>query len=313
VHLPSVHLVADRRVAEGTSGDSVPLPTFASAPPQSAQQGVTVSGIGGSEGLGFTFNYNRNGIKLSGRAALHLQSPKIHVSITIDHGIKAASVLLDGAAGLSFSFDAGNDVTPGGVMNDNPQAIDMPFDISIPLGGATPFAINIRQAFKFQTLFGARLATLSAKGEFTLGGSIGVSYHDGSLGLAGPTGFSGTKELASSVTGDSLGVNGIILTDQVRVIVGMGGYGFAVGPSFTTIFTMAVTNQSDLAAVHCTGGEFKMQMGVGLGYSIPQRVADIINFFLKAFKVHPIPASAGLEHVETLATIAEPSSGPCKI
>ena len=288
--LPPVALMAD------SVAKTLPLPTFGSSPAASID-GFSLTPAASAAGLGVKFAYSNHGILLSGQALLHLNSPTLRFHITIDHGVKSLSMRLDGAAGLTVSFDAGIDAANVYALD---RRVEIPVDISIPIGGPTPLTITIRQTLLFKTAFAAKKATLSANGDFTFSGGFGVEYSNGSLTPLGPLGFSGIPAFVSSVGGESLGINGLIIGYQLRMIVGIGAFGFAAGPSFTLVGRVGVTNTAAEAAVPCKFGSVNVQLGVGLGYSLPTVITSAINAILSTLNIKAISSS---DAVETFATI----------
>ena len=303
--LPAIALMAN------SVGNVLPLPTFGSAP-ASTVGNFALTPSASAAGIGVQFDYSHGGILLKGQALLHLQAPTVAFHIVIDHGVKSASMRLEGAAGLTMSFDAGIDA-------DSPYALDqrveIPVDISIPIGGPTPLTITIRQTLLFKSAFGARKATIGASGDFTFNGGFGVEYANGGLRLTGPLGFSGTHDFVNSINGVSLGVNGFTAGYQLRMVVGIGAFGFAAGPSFTFVTRMGITNTAAEAAVACKFGTLNVQMGVGVGYSLPQVVTDAINFILSKLNIKAINSSDGSEHFETIINGGEsqPNTAGCKV
>jgi hypothetical protein len=288
--LPPVELMAD------SVAKTLPLPTFGSTPAASID-GFSLTPAASVAGLGVKFAYSSHGILLSGQALLHLNAPTLQFHITIDHGVKSASMRLDGAAGLTVSFDAGIDAANVYALD---RRVEIPVDISIPIGGPTPLTITIRQTLLFKTAFAARKATLSANGDFTFTGGFGAQYSNGSLTPLGPLGFSGIPAFVSSIGGESLGINGLIIGYQLRMIVGIGAFGFAAGPSFTLVGRVGVTNTAAEAAVPCKFGSVNVQLGVGLGYSLPTVITSAINAILSTLNIKAISSS---DAVETFATI----------
>jgi hypothetical protein len=288
--LPPVELMAD------SVAKTLPLPTFGSTPAASID-GFSLTPAASAAGLGVKFAYNSHGILLSGQALLHLNAPTLQFHIAIDHGVKSLSMRLDGAAGLTVSFDAGIDAANVYALD---RRVEIPVDISIPIGGPTPLTITIRQTLLFKTAFAAKKATLSANGDFTFTGGFGVQYSNGSLTPLGPLGFSGIPAFVSSIGGESLGINGLIIGYQLRMIVGIGAFGFAAGPSFTLVGRVGVTNTAAEAAVPCKFGTVNVQLGVGLGYSLPTVITSAINAILSTLNIKAISSS---DAVETFATI----------
>ena len=288
--LPPVALMAD------SVAKTLPLPTFGSSPAASID-GFSLTPAASAAGLGVKFAYSNHGILLSGTALLHLNAPTLRFHITIDNGVKSVSMRLDGAAGLTVSFDAGIDAANVYALD---RRVEIPVDISIPIGGPTPLTITIRQTLLFKTAFAAKKATLSGNGDFTFSGGFGIEYSNGSLTPLGPLGFSGIPAFVDSIGGESVGINGLIIGYQLRMIVGIGAFGFAAGPSFTLVGRVGVTNTAAEAAIPCKYGVVNVQLGVGLGYSLPQVITSAINAILSTLNIKAISSSAA---IETFATI----------
>lgn len=101
------------------------------------------------------------------------------------------------------------------------------------------------------------------------------------------------RSLLQSANGVSLGVNGFVIAHKLQVTVGIGGFGFAVGPFVALTTAMTVTNGSDLGIVKCKGATLNIDMGRGIGYVIPTAVVKVINAFLRALNVGQIQATGG--------------------
>jgi hypothetical protein len=76
-----------------------------------------------------------------------------------------------------------------------------------------------------------------------------------------------------------------------------------------------VTNSSDLAAIKCKNATISVQMGAGLGYSIPQPVVSAINFILQKLNIGAISGSGGSETYQTLYknSESEPNTKGCAL
>ena len=91
-----------------------------------------------------------------------------------------------------------------------------------------PFAVTVRQALLIQTFFTSS-GNLTASGSFKVEGGIGITYTDGSF-IVPTLNASMQTNMVDTIHGYSIGANGLVLTHQVTVIVGIGAVGFVTGP-----------------------------------------------------------------------------------
>lgn len=281
------------------------LPPVAQAPlPVVPVTGMRAFPLHGSDGSwGVELAYDHNGLKVVGSARVYLHSPTIHFDLVIaDAKIVTAEARIDGVAGVRGSFDA---ATETGLQANIHQVVDLPLDISMPiLGPALPFAVNFHQSFKIDTVFSAKQSTLSFTGDYAFQGSLRVGYSNGSFGVGAPTGLSVKRSLLESTNGVSLGVNGFLIAHKLRMTIGIGGWGFAVGPYVSLTTTMSVVRGSDLGMVTCKGANLVLDLGYGIGYVMPLAVATLVNVFLRALNLREIEPTGGTEPQTTrLATL----------
>jgi hypothetical protein len=252
------------------------------------------------------------GLKVSAQASVHLAKPSLDVvlKITPTGGVTQASVELRGAAGLTIDFAAGTDVgrraNVNGVLEPN-------VDFSIPVGGIgpLPFAVTLRQRFVIQTAFGVRNSTISATGDYTFNGGFKVGYFNNQWDVAGPIGFSAKQSMLQTAGGISIAATGLNLTHQLRVIVGLGAGGFAVGPYFSFTSAVGLFKGSDLGMIACKEATLVVSLRGGVGYSVPKVITNFINSILSALNIqYGIRGEGGLEPSKPLTIIN--SSGTLK-
>lgn len=253
-------------------------------------------------GIGIKIVHDTDAVKVIAYAVLRLQNPKLHFDLKISGGkVQKAGVTLDGAAGLTMSFEAGSNV---GVDGNISKQITLPVDLSIPIVGLpVPVALTLHQSFILKTAFSAKNATLKATGDYGFTGSLFMGYDNGQWTVSAPTTFSIKQSMLDSISGASVGVNGLVLAYQGKAIVGIGAFGFATGPYVGYIASIGVSRGSDLSAMlvpPCRGATLDISMSVGIGYVIPQPVTDAINFILRRLNVSEIQRSGGPEHRELL-------------
>ncbi len=270
--------------------------------------GMTAYPLHGSDGSwGVELQYNRNGLRVRGSARVYIQRPTVNFALDIKDGkIVTAEAEISGVAGVRATFDA---ATETGLQANIHQIIDLPLDISVPIfGPLLPFAVNFHQSFKIDTVFSAKNSSLSFNGDYALQGGLRAGYRNGSFGIGAPSGLSVKKSLLQTTKGASIGVNGFVIAHKLQMTIGIGGFGFAVGPYVSLTTAMSVVNGSDLGIVKCKGGTLNLDMGYGIGYVIPTAVVTVINFFLRALNVKEIKRSGGtgpiLTHLATLEGFA---------
>ena len=119
-------------------------------------------------------------IQILANVVLHLNAPSVDYKLDISHGkIVTAIVILNGAAGLTFHFEAST--APNVIGNANKQFY-IPVDLSFPIGGVigVPLALTVHQQFLLKTGFGMKNSSLNATGNFHFGGAINAGYQNGS-------------------------------------------------------------------------------------------------------------------------------------
>ena len=184
------------------------------------------------------------------------------------------------------------------------KVIDLPLDISMPIVGEFPFSVNFGQSLKISTAFSAKQSSLNFVGDYAFTGSLRMGYSDGRFGAGAPTSLSVKRSLLQSASGVSLGVTGFVFAHKLKMTVGIGGFGFVVGPYASLTSAVGVANGSDLGIVKCKGATLDLDMAFGIGYVMPQPVVKVINFFLRSLNLGEIKPSGGTDvqklHLATL-------------
>lgn len=253
-------------------------------------------------GVGIRLAYDKGGTKINATLLLRLAAPSVHAEILITGGvIRYAALQLRGAAGLRMQFEAGSTLGLGG--NTSSQ-IAVPLDFSIPLGGPLPLSLNWRQQFILTTAFSARNSTLSANADYTFGGGIGFTYRPGAFKVEIPGKITATTDIVDNINGVSVGVNGLVLAYQAKMILGIGAFGFASGLELGFNTSWGITQGSSIGAVICRQATLNMNGTVGIGWAIPRVLAAVINVILSIFSTS-IPSSGGVRSAPV--TIAQRS------
>jgi hypothetical protein len=299
--------------APGQGPGQAPSPSPVPTPPPPAVPDVsdllqdknfTVSPAVSQNGIGISLSTDANGLKVSAESMVHLLTPKLEVHLDIDGGgISRASVELKGAAGLSWTFAAGSKV---GMKGNVDVMLTPDTDFSIPVGGIgpVPLAVTVRQRFKLTTALGVRDSVLKAQGDYTFTGGFQVGYFNKAWNVAGPIGFATQQSMTRTGTGISMGVAGLTLANQVRVIAGIGIHGFAAGPYFSFTTAVGAFRTSSIGMLACNGATLDIKLNGGVGYLIPKSIVNLINSVLRALNIqYAITGEGGLEPPEPLTII----------
>ena len=252
-------------------------------------------------GLGITIARQGSGVTMQASATVQLSNPHVVFKLVIQHGtIYTALVQLAGTAGFRVNFQARTDA---GVTGNIKKNFFVPVDNSFPLVGlAVPLSVVIRQTLRVETIFSAQTGTLEATGEYAFTGDFKAGRENGGAWSAqGPMGVTTKQNLANTLTGASMGVNGLVFAYGAKVIVGIGAFGFVTGPYVGYNTVVGVNKSPDLpGTLPCGSGTLNTSLRYGVGYQIPQVVTDVINIFMHALGVKEINSEGGYEKEDKL-------------
>jgi hypothetical protein len=221
---------------------------------------------------------------------------------------------LNGAAGLTVQLEASS--LTGGLQGNINKTFYVPVDLSLPIiGKALPLAMTFRQTLLIQTAFTAKTSTLTATGDYKFTGSLSAGLRNGNWGVGGPTSFHTNVNLADSLGGTSLGVNGLVFGYGARVIVGIGAFGFVTGPFVGVSTVVGLTKGSDLSVglgvPPCRWAILDMTIKVGVGFAIPEPLRNVLNFVLGQLHAQPIEGSGGPAYEQPLVHKADKVPAGC--
>jgi hypothetical protein len=246
----------------------------------------TVIPVANRFGIGLEAGSDAGGLKLYARATLHVAAPTFdaHIDITPAGGLNQASLELGGGAGLTWKFAVGTDVGRSANVNG---ILQPDTDFSIPIGGLGPLpvALTVRQRLLVKTALGVRNTTLSATGDYTFSGSFLVGVVNKAWTVKGPTNFSAQQNMMKTAEGISLGASGVDLTDEMKVIAGIGQHGFAAGPYFRVTSSLGVFKGSSLGMIACKEATIDVKLSGGVGYVIPKVVTEFFNTVLRGLNI----------------------------
>jgi hypothetical protein len=175
--------------------------------------------------------------------------------------------------------------------------------------------VTVRQHFLIQTGLGVRNSTLSAAGDYTFAGGFQVGYINKGWEAHGPTGFTATQSLTRTGTGVSIGVEGLNLANRMKVIVGVGAFGFAAGPYFSFTSAIGALRNSDIGMLNCNSAILDVKLSGGVGYVIPKALTNLLNSFLERLNIsYRVKGEGGLQPGPAITVVNKSSSqGGCNV
>ncbi|MFK3978992.1 AAA family ATPase [Micromonospora sp. NPDC050397] len=278
--------------------------------------GFNVTPICCDHGAGVRFGYDREGIRLLGEAAFTWNRPSGTFNLDISGGtVRTATFRITGGAGIRLKIEGASAVGAG--HNIDP-VLKLPVDFTVPLGVflGVPFSATVNQTLNIRTAFSAKNGNIKAEGEWKVDGGLGFGYANGSFGVQQPT-LNTTSNIVDSIEGISVGVNGIVFVYQARFHVGIGAFGFNTGlyAALTTSVGLTVGSAAGFPITFCRSAQVGVWLDYGVGYSMPQVVADVINFFLRVFDAKPINRQGGIgatENIFNSYTVDPPDKPICR-
>lgn len=222
------------------------------------------SGAAGRVGL--KASYTKNGVTVAADFGAVFSNPTADVVLDIASGkVVAATARINGLDTLEVKVDAGSET---GLAGNFKARVEVPIDANFPfLLGPVPMNLSLRQKFIVETAFSAKNSTLSASGSYKVGGPLGFDYGSGGVELTTPT-VTTVTSMIESLTGVSVGVNGVVLAYQSKVLLGMGVPLFTAGPFGAITVSVGLTNGSDLGIVKCKQASLDVVVAGGLGFTV---------------------------------------------
>ena len=238
-----------------------------------------------SQGLGVTASNTKGGMTFTTSVKLRLARPDFTFNLDITGGrVKTAEVELNVSGGLKVSFKGAT----GGEFKNFNKITELPLDISFPIPVGAGFAATFHQAILIQTMFTAKQAMIDVAGDYTLSGSVKAGIVNGKPGGTSDVSLAANQNLGDSLSGVSLGINGLVLGYSAKIIAGIGAYSFVVGPYASLNTTVGATRGSDqqgllMGGVTCRSAEFHMWLDYGVGVAVPNFVVKVLNGILSVF------------------------------
>ncbi|MDQ6875719.1 MAG: hypothetical protein M3042_11750 [Actinomycetota bacterium] len=265
-----------------------PLPVPTGTPPTVPQGVWNSTPICCAGGVGVHIGMDNGAGRLSATVQLHLDRPTVSFRIRIGLGtLREASVQLHGAGGLSYQIKGATANQQGSVQSPPVDVVS----VTIPL--APPLAITLTQSFDASWQIAGE-GSLISNGDYNLSGELGFGYSGGAFHANSVGMGTHTSQLRNTLSLGA-GVNSISLGWRMRATVGIGMGGFSAGAWVEFKAGMALTaDQSPLSLRHgCDTESLEVTDKLGVGYSIPDYAATVINGVLGIFGADPIPKAGG--------------------
>jgi len=305
VTLPEARFVGytDTRSQRSTRPDIRPagnLPAATPTIPTSAVGDYHVQTVCCTD-VGLHIGYDKGGGRVSATVGLKFTKPSVGFHIAIGGSkVLDAGVNLYGAAALKFDISA---ATMSGAGNFKGPRVQVPVNIQIPIAaGPIPMTVGIQQIFSMGLALSGQ-ASLTATGEYSVGGSLGFSVDSGGPHVSTPT-LTTKTSLIDTMKALSVGPSDLDLAYALKLSVGIGTIGFTAGAWYQLTAAVGLTaNTPGISLVACKNARLTLFGRYGVGYSIPNVVAKVINAFLGAIFSNPKPVQPS----------AGPSWGPTQL
>ncbi|MGB9378798.1 MAG: hypothetical protein WCB04_14935 [Mycobacteriales bacterium] len=206
--------------------------------------------------------YTKKGVTVGLEFAAKLDAPTVDVDLALHGGaLTRKDLRLDGLKELSVRLVSGSET---GLAGNFKSRVEVPAEMTFPLpAGPVPLVASIRFKFIVETAFSARNATLKAVGKLVVAGPLGFAGGT----LLTPT-VTPTQTPADNVTGVSVGVNGVVIALQMKLVIGLGIPAALAGPFAAVTVSYGITNGSAIGIVQCRQSSLDVVLAGGVGFTI---------------------------------------------
>lgn len=242
-------------------------------------------------GIGAKVYQEENGVKVWASIVFHLSHPHLVFDASVSGVGVNANLQLFGGAGVTVTIDAATGGDFASIQGNIKELGIIPAEINVPIGGLlVPLTAKLSQALDITSGFSAKNSVLHGEGSLDFDGSIEAWYKAGQGWHIDKPTATVKNNLAGLISGESVGINSFVFAFNQRLMVGVGTLGFAAGPYVDLLTTLTTLKQSSVTWADCRQATFEMSLGAGIGYSMPQVVAKVINAILGLFGEKPIPS-----------------------
>jgi len=241
-------------------------------------------------GVGVRIGYDKGDGRLLATLTLKLDKPTASFRLVISHGkLLEATVQVHGAGAVEVAIDAATRSSAGDFRG---KTVHVPETLTIPLTGfGIPLVLSVNQDFYLSMqLIGA--AAFHTKGGYRVSGDLGFGYRNGSPSLIGTTlAVEDPMTANTRVLGVASGV--ITLGWNLKVSIGVGVLGFSAGVWYQLGVALSVVADGLSLTAGCVRDALVVVGSYGIGWTVPQVVVAVLNFFLRAVRAQTITASGG--------------------
>jgi hypothetical protein len=277
--------------ALGNAASAIPLPKLPKLNFNNLQAYPCALDCGG---IGAKLYQEKDGVKVWVSIVFHLNNPHLLFSAWISGGRVNANLQLFGGAGVTVTVDGATGGDFKSVEANIKEIGLIPAEINVPIGGVfIPLTAKLIESLDIATGFSAKTSVLHGEGSLDLDGEISASYTNQGWNLSKPT-ATVSNNLAGMISGVSMGINSFVFGFNQRLMVGVGALGFAAGPYVDLLTSLTTLKQSSATWYDCRQATFALQLGAGIGYSMPKVVAKVINAVLGLFGAKPIPSTGSI-------------------
>ncbi len=257
---------------------------------------VRTEAVASNSGIGVQFYYNKKGMTMFASAILGLDNPHIDFDLLIKDGkFVTAGVNVGGGLAVKMQAEAGTNTE---FTQNLHKRWWEPIDFKIPLGmnglAGVPFSVTFNTMLDIKTGFSAKTSVLKAVGNYSFGGGIWAGLKNGKWSVSAASDLKAVTDLGQTTVGASVGINSIILSAAIRVMVGIGAFGFNTGVYVQLRFGGTILRAPDIG-FPCRQSTVEAWLDFGIGYSLPKFLVDVVNAILSVF------TSYQLERVGTIA------------
>jgi hypothetical protein len=234
-----------------------------------------------SGSIGVQYKYEKNGVSFTATGALELNDAHANFFMKFGGGKVPISAGLEigGAVGVRLHLKAH---TTGDFHVNVQKKLWLPTQLSIPIGGVLPLSLTFDQALVLNTGFSAKNAILNADGNYSFDGGIRAGLFSNDWAVSTPKMPKATVDIGKSIEGLSVGINSLVMSAELRAMVGLGNQLFTTGVYATLVFTGTMLRAPDIA-LPCRQGTIEAVLYSGVGYAIAPFIVDAVNYVLSFF------------------------------
>lgn len=204
------------------------------------------------------------------------EAPTVQASLSFSGGTLTRNELrVEGLKEVAVGVDSGSEL---GLSGNFKTRLELPLEATFPIpAGGVPLVGSVRFKFSIETAFSARNATLAARGKLAVDGPIGFSGTD----ILVPR-VEQTESPVENLTGVSVGVNGIVVALQLKVVVGLGVPAAFAGPFAAFTVSYGLTKGSAIGiTTPCNQSSIDVLIGGGAGYTMSSKQLALLTFLSK--------------------------------